>query len=159
MARRRSSDIEIFSLSFLDLISCAMGGIIVLYTIADNSNAAFRHKPTSSIIQVDMSPLTPSAEYLFLVTNTYTYEGTPARPGSWIFGKDTATLRLKEPLRPDATLTIALVDHDLSKAPIPQKYSLQYRILGPTLTRPASDISVASPVFIRTKILATDQDK
>ena len=40
MARRRGRDIEVFSLSFLDVVSCGFGAIILLLVIVKISEPA-----------------------------------------------------------------------------------------------------------------------
>ena len=144
---RHRGEIEIFSLSFLDLISCAMGGIIVLYTITDSDTSRVRQKPSVTMVMVETSPLYDIAHYRFVLKNrTKTYAGTTMEPGSWAVSGATATLRLKEELATESTLIVVLLDHHLDATADgpPNRYGLKVRIVGGRATLPSREMSLDS---------------
>jgi hypothetical protein len=115
---RRNDDVELFSMSFLDLISCAMAGILVLYTVADRSNEAApprKNVPGHISISFQDQKVGRLGFCVRLVNGSKTYESSSVRrTGLWVIKDNplTALLQLNEPLAAGATLVVYVEDFD-----------------------------------------------
>ncbi|QDV17769.1 hypothetical protein Pan153_24240 [Gimesia panareensis] len=141
---RSRNEIQIFSLSFLDLIFCAMAGVLVLYSIADRAN---RQKKSNSIsvIEVQLSDEARLGHvYIALKTGTKTYHGdSRSSQSDWKFSGNTASLRIKKPLQLNSILLISVRDHSYF-SPIPFDYKFKYRVVSSKRLMPLKAVSVSS---------------
>ena len=134
MARNRPT-VEIFSLSFLDLIFCAMAGVLVLYAIEDQSEPK-PPKPPPGLIQIELAAENIVASFKLENGSETIYASTAIPALDWQIGVSSkqidAKLRIEEKLEPNATLTITIVDHDWTKAAIPE-YPYKLRVINPAM--------------------------
>ncbi len=132
---RRNDDIELFSMSFLDLISCAMAGVLVLYTVADRSagQATRRKEAPAHVTLTFKDELVGRLGFsVRLTSGTRSYEGSSTRrTGQWIIKENplTAKLLLDEPLRADATLVVYVEDFDLTVDPATYKETVDVSVV------------------------------
>ena len=120
---RRNDEIELFSMSFLDLISCAMAGILVLYTVADQSATGAKPRKTTPgfvTLRFQDQKVGRLGFCVRLENGDRVYEGSSTRDsGRWVIKDDplTALLRLDEPLQSGAKLIVYVEDFDFTVDP------------------------------------------
>lgn len=133
MTRRDRSHPEIFSLSFLDLIFCAMAGVLVLYSIAEPGSPKTEQDDLSvTFIEVQFKSVAKSALISLEVTNgdrffsaTNQFGNSDAHSGSsnWQFNHGSigqpliARLVISEKVDDVAKLTIRILDHEVGTNP------------------------------------------
>ncbi|WP_149495348.1 hypothetical protein [Roseiconus lacunae] len=122
---------QVFSLSFLDLISCAMAGVLVLYAVAERP-VPVRDLKIPAILQIEIPETSINAVFVFHLRNgTEEHFGdTTNGGGGWIVTDSSAVLKLENGLDEAASLSLGLRDIDLTSTNSSQTHNLHWRVVS-----------------------------
>jgi len=148
---KRSRSIEIFSLSFLDLIFCSMAGVLVLYVIADSSEPTDGNKKSVRQVIVTLPkaeetalPTDDLALMLRLSTTNWSAEGsTGGLNGDWVVQRSPpeARLVLEDDVEYPLRLTVTVEDFRASRS-TPAAFQVQVLLVDPAKPGPVAPLQL-----------------
>lgn len=122
MARHRSGLPEVFSTAFLDMIFCALAGIIVLYVISEPPlDFPRKEMPERQLtIRVPTELGQPRLRVVVVAGAGSIEASLPDEPGPWLVSKEpySATLLVPAELKYPIRVTIWVEDFDINSAPL-----------------------------------------
>ena len=138
MSKHSNNEIEVFGLSFLDLISCAMAGILVLYVTTEEGPIRTADKRPPKALTIDFPDTLNGAAVKVVFTNdSKRYEGFSDghKTSKWTFGVNpiTASMQLEEKIV-DPKISISIVDFNpavIDTAPLINSVSCRVTLLDP----------------------------
>jgi len=107
---RHREEIEVFSLSFLDLIFCTMAGVLVLYITAERSQSEKPKKIPARIQITFEKELGDALVLVCLKDGSEKKEGTNMEPNVWAFSGQEFSIILKKGFKKNASLVLCVQD-------------------------------------------------